>query len=90
VPYPPCIGAGSAAYATGSDIDGEAWANPPSMGCEECHAGAVTGPLTVNFTATLTNAVIGYPVGLTGSIAGRTDLSVWDFGDEGGDWDSIS
>jgi hypothetical protein len=77
----PCIGAGSATYVSGTDIDGEAWANPPSIGCDEYHAGGVTGPLTVSLTATLTNVIIGYPVGLTAFIEGRTDLSVWDFGD---------
>ncbi|HXR47276.1 MAG TPA: choice-of-anchor Q domain-containing protein [Candidatus Limnocylindrales bacterium] len=77
----PCIGAGSATYANGTDIDGEAWANPPSIGCDEYHAGAVTGPLMVSLTATFTNVVPGFPVGLTAFIAGRTDLSVWDFGD---------
>jgi hypothetical protein len=79
--WSPCIGAGSATYASGTDIDGEAWANPPSIGCDEYHAGAVTGPLTVSLTATLTNVLVGHPVGLTAFIAGRTDLSVWDFGD---------
>jgi len=77
----PCIGAGCATYASGTDIDGDAWANPPSIGCDEYHAGAVTGPLTVSLTATLTNVLIGNPVGLTVLIEGRTDLSVWDFGD---------
>ena len=77
----PCIGAGSATYASGTDIDGDAWANPPSIGCDEYHAGAVTGPLTVSLTATYTNVATGFPVGLTAFIAGRTDLSVWDFGD---------
>ena len=77
----PCIGAGSATYASGSDIDGEAWNNPPSIGCDEYHAGAVTGPLTVSLTATFMNVATGFPAGLTAFIAGRTDLSVWDFGD---------
>ena len=80
-PYSPCIGAGSATYACGTDIDGEAWANPPSIGCDEYHAGAVTGPLTASLMATFTNVATGFPVGLTAFIAGRTDLSVWDFGD---------
>jgi parallel beta-helix repeat protein len=77
----PCIGAGSATYASGTDIDGDAWANPPSIGCDEYHAGAVTGPLTVSISADYTNLVKGFPVVLTALIAGRTDLSVWDFGD---------
>jgi hypothetical protein len=80
-PFSPCIGAGSAAYVSGTDIDGEPWANPPSIGCEEYHAGAVTGPLTLSLTATYTNVATSFPVGLTAFIAGRTDLSVWDFGD---------
>ena len=57
----PCRGAGSAAYATGTDIDGESWSNPPSIGCDEYHAGAVTGPLTVNLLATYTNFAVGCP-----------------------------
>jgi hypothetical protein len=77
----PCIGAGSATYASGTDIDGEPWANPPSIGCDEYHAGAVTGPLTVAISGDYTNVATGFSVGLTAFIAGRTDLSVWDFGD---------
>jgi len=77
----PCIGAGCATYASGTDIDGDAWNNPPSIGCDEYHAGAVTGPLTVSLTATYTNVATGFPVDLTALIEGRTDLSVWEFGD---------
>jgi PKD repeat protein len=77
----PCRGAGSAAYATGTDIDGEAWNDPPSIGCDEYHAGAVTGALTVSLLANFTNVAPGFPVTLTALIEGRTTDSVWDFGD---------
>jgi parallel beta-helix repeat protein len=72
---------GSVAYATGTDIDGEAWSNPPSIGCDEYHPGAVTGPLTVSLVANFTNTTVAYPVSLTALIAGRTSCSIWDFGD---------
>ena len=77
----PCIGAGSATYTSGTDIDGDTWNNPPSIGCNEYHAGAATGPLTVAIAANYTNVATGFPVDLTALIEGRTDLSVWDFGD---------
>jgi hypothetical protein len=77
----PCRGAGSAAYATGTDIDGEPWGNPPSIGCDEYHVGAVTGPLTVGLVASDTNVLVGYAMSLTALIEGRTTQSVWDFGD---------
>ena len=80
-PLSPCIGAGSPAYATGVDIDGEAWASPPSIGCDEYHAGAVTGPLSVSLVAAFTNVAAGFPVDLTALIDGRTTARVWDFGD---------
>jgi PKD repeat protein len=77
----PCCGAGSAAYATGTDIDGEPWADPPSIGCDEYHPEAATGALSVHIAATFTNVAVGYPVGLTALIEGRPRGSVWDFGD---------
>jgi hypothetical protein len=77
----PCRGAGNSSYASGTDIDGEPWANPPSIGCDEYYAGALTGPLTVGITATFTNVAMGFAVQLTGSIGGRVTSSIWDFGD---------
>ena len=77
----PCRGAGNAAYTTGTDIDGEPWGNPPSIGCDEYRPGAVTGPLTVSLLASYTNVAVGFPVALTALIAGRTTESVWEFGD---------
>jgi hypothetical protein len=77
----PCRGAGSAIYTVGTDIDGEPWGDPPSIGCDEYHAGGVIGPLTVGLVASYTNAAVGYPVCFTALIDGRTTESVWDFGD---------
>ncbi len=77
----PCRGAGSAAYATGLDIDGEAWANPPSIGCDEFQPGAVTGPLSVAIVANYTTVATGFEVNFTAQITGRTSLSRWEFGD---------
>jgi parallel beta-helix repeat protein len=77
----PCRGAGSVAYVSGTDIDGEAWASPPSIGCDEYRTGAVTGPLSVKVEASFTNVAVGFPLALATQIEGRTSASMWDFGD---------
>src|SRR5262249_29072147 len=77
----PCRGAGSAAYASGTDIDGEAWLSPPSIGCDEVHGGAVTGLLSAAISATFTNVAAGFVVQFTTLIEGLTTASTWDFGD---------
>ena len=77
----PCRGAGSPTYASGVDIDGEAWADPPSIGCDEYRAGALTGQLSVTIVASYTNVVTGFDVNFTAQIEGRLGASRWDFGD---------
>jgi PKD repeat protein len=77
----PCRGAGSAGYAHGTDVDGEAWLSPPSIGCDEMVPGLALGSLAVDFTATSTNVTPGYTVSFTALIDGQTTASVWDFGD---------
>jgi hypothetical protein len=77
----PCRSAGSSAYASGTDIDGEAWGNPPSIGCDEYHAGDVIGPLSVAIRTSFTNVAVGYTVQFAPFIEGRTTTSSWDFGD---------
>ncbi len=75
----PCRGAGSATYVTGADIDGEAWANPPSMGCDE-PMGAATGALQVAISVDADAALTGYPVWFHADIEGIPSRLVWDFG----------
>ena len=77
----PCRGAGLAGTTVGTDIDGESWANPPSMGCDEYYTGAVTGPLNVAIGAAVTNLLVGGPLSLAALIQGRASVSFWDFGD---------
>ena len=62
-------------------MTGKSWAIPPSIGCDEYHAGAVTGPLSVIIAAVYTNVVPGCEVNFTARIEGRTTASEWDFGD---------
>src|ERR1043166_2290802 len=77
----PCRGAGSAAYATGTDIDGESWANPPSIGCDEFWGGVVTGALSATIVASFTDVSVGFAVDFQAVIVGRASASRWDFGD---------
>jgi hypothetical protein len=77
----PCRAAGSATYASGVDIDGETWANPPSIGCDEYHAGAVTGPLAVASQATYTLLATGIEDDFKAVIDGCVSASQWEFDD---------
>ena len=77
----PCRGAGAEGSGWGVDIDGEPWLSPPSIGCDEYRAGAVTGDLAVTVSASPTNTPAGSPVDLTGAFSGRATRVVWDFGD---------
>jgi parallel beta-helix repeat protein len=77
----PCVAAGSAAFANGVDIDGQVWANPPSIGCDEFYAGAVTGPLSVTIAANYTNVAAGFAVTFAAQINGHAAVNFWDFAD---------
>jgi hypothetical protein len=54
----PCRAAGNALYSTGTDLDGEPWANPPSMGCSEFVPTSRSGPLAVSISGYETNVVV--------------------------------
>ena len=77
----PCRGAGYSGYASGTDLDGEPWANPPSMGCDEPVESAITGPLEVGISMPFENAVAGKFFMLSGAVAGRASRMAWEFGD---------
>lgn len=77
----PCIGAGNAAYASGTDIDGEPWADPPCMGADQLVPGDAIGPLELRIEATYTNVAVGFAVEFVAHSTGRILSSVWDFVD---------
>lgn len=77
----PCRSGGSALYASGLDIDGETWAESPSMGCDEYWGDSATGPLSVAIESAYTNVAVGFLVEFTAQIEGRVIASRWEFGD---------
>ncbi|MGA2242005.1 MAG: choice-of-anchor Q domain-containing protein [Verrucomicrobiota bacterium] len=77
----PCRSAGVVAQGMGVDIDGEAWATPRSIGCDEYHSGAITGLLSVTIQAAHTNVATGFMVDLSAQISGHASENRWDFGD---------
>jgi hypothetical protein len=76
----PCIGAGNPAYVTGVDIDGQPWANPPSIGCDEFSISA-TGPLSVSIQTAFTTMAPGFSNGFASQILRDASSIVWNFGD---------
>jgi len=77
----PCRGMGSSLVAIGADIDGEAWASPPSMGCDEVWESGLTGPLSVSLTAAYPEVAAYGAMPLTGEISGSATRLEWSFGD---------
>jgi hypothetical protein len=77
----PCCGAGSNTYAAGTDLDGEPWNNPPSMGCDEVVLANLAGPLSVSVLAYQTNLLVNRYGSLAGTITGRASNVAWLFGD---------
>jgi hypothetical protein len=77
----PCRGKGNWSYVTGVDMDGEGWLNPPSIGCDECVSGALTGKLSVAIDAAYTDVAVGYPLTFVGQVSGKVSRVEWTFGD---------
>ena len=80
-PGSPCRGAGNAAYASGADVDGEAWMNPPSMGCDEVWEAALIGPLAVTISPHWSAVAEQRMLPLIGVITGLANRVDWAFGD---------
>src|SRR6478736_6267629 len=76
----PCRYAGSAAFVSGRDIDGQTWANPPAVGCDEIISGASNGALTLAINAASTNAAPGFELDFVANITGNVTASRWEFG----------
>lgn len=66
---------------TGFDIDGDAWANPPSIGCDEYHVGNIAGALAVSLQADYTGVATNFAINFIGSITGHASSNRWNFGD---------
>ena len=77
----PCRGAGSGLYTSGTDLDGEPWNSPPSMGCDEIVLSNLTGPLTISIYPGWTNGLVNRTYPYWAAIAGRAASATWSFGD---------
>jgi hypothetical protein len=77
----PCRGAGTPLPMKGTDIDGNPWNNPPSIGCSEIPSTGDYGNLIVNISTAFTNWAPGFPLNFQATISGPDYTTVWNFGD---------
>lgn len=77
----PCRGAGVAISTVSADLVGNAWANPPSMGCFEVSESFAKGPLSVTIMPGYPAAVIGRSFPLFGRLSGWPSRVAWSYGD---------
>src|SRR5262249_35435850 len=77
----PCRAAGLASVVSGTDLDGESWLNPPSIGCDQFDTASATGALSVAISEAYTNVSSGFLNTLTAQISGHALSNRWIFGD---------
>jgi len=77
----PCRGMGSSLAVTGTDFEGDPWANPPSLGCDEVLESSFVGPLSVGLTAGYPEVAAYGAMPLIGQVIGRASRLEWSFGD---------
>jgi PKD repeat protein len=80
-PASSCRGAGNSLYASGNDLDGESFANPPSIGCDEIVEADLTGPLSVSFSQPRIEVLVNHTISFLPTITGRVSEVEWSFGD---------
>jgi hypothetical protein len=73
----PCVGRGNSAYTTGVDVDGEPWANPPSIGWDEYNPVSADGPLTVDLWATFNPITEDRNTHINSLVTGRFARGEW-------------
>src|SRR5207249_2729235 len=77
----PCRGAGTISAAAGTDLDGQSWSNPPSIGCDEVLDSDFAGPIVVGLTTAWPEVAVRGSMPLQGQITGRAARIEWSFGD---------
>lgn len=80
-PDSPCISSGLREYCVGTDIEGDAWLDPPSIGCDQFLASGYTGELVVAVSAKYTANAYDCALPFTARITGRAFSNVWSFDD---------
>jgi hypothetical protein len=81
-PQSPCVGQGNPAYRPAQDLDGDAYAVAPAMGCDEPATDSATGPLQVTILAPVTTAATGANVPLSAQITGLCTSNRWSINGE--------
>jgi hypothetical protein len=71
---------GSSLAVTGTDFEGDPWANPPSMGCDEVLESSFAGPLSVGLAASYPEVAAYGTMPLIGQVIGRASHLEWAFG----------
>lgn len=83
-PGSPCVGAGHASHVTGRDINGDEWAQPPAMGCDEPSANdilAQTGSISVGLSSSMSTCAVNKTLFIFASVSGRMASNILSFGD---------